>query len=503
MGIVFRQSVKTSIVTFTGAFLGAFIIWLSTNYIPKQQLGFTRNLTSQAILLSNFVFLGCGHVLLVYIHRFADSISKKKLLITLCLLVPLVTTTIATIAYFSLRSWIVHHFQPDDIPLMQQYFALLPLYTLLFSGMTMLELYLGTQMKVAISAFMREVVVRAINILIILLFAFSYISFGTLVVSTVLMYIVPVVIFIYLSCRTKGFGLSFRFRDLSIAEYKEMIHFSWYHFLLVITITIMSIMDILLIPFYDHKGLSAVAVYGVAVFIISFLQIPYKAMSTSTYAVLAQAFNNKDIAKAKDIFTRSSLNILIATTAISLLIWCNLGAVVGIIKNDYHDVIPVFSILLIGRFIDLSTGVNDTVLTITNYYKFNVYLSAVLVAVLYLLIRYLVPTYGITGAAWATTITLIIFNIAKYLFVWAKLDMQPYSGKTAVILISGACAFATGYFLPHFFSQLHHIYLHTFADVALRSSVIMIVYIAMLLWLKPSADLEEYIAQIKKNKRLF
>jgi len=442
-------------------------------------------------------------VLIVYIHRFANSIAKKRLLITLCLLVPLVTTGIASIAYFLFRSQIVHHFQPEDVPLMQQYFALLPIYTLLFSGMTMLELYLGTQMKVAVSAFMREVIVRVINIILILLFAFHYISFSTLVAGTVLMYAVPVGLFFYLSSSTENFGLSVRFSDFSMAEYKEMIHFSWYHFLLVITITIMSIMDILLLPFYDHKGLSSVAVYGVAVFIISFLQIPYKAMSTSTFAVLTQAFNNKDIVKAKDIFTRSSINMLIATTGITLLIWCNLGNVVGVIKNDYQDVIPVFSILLIGRFIDLSTGVNDTVLTITNYYKFNVYLSAVLVAVLYLLIRFMVPVYGIFGAAWSTTITLILFNIAKYIFVWKKLDMQPYSGKTILILLSGACAFAAGYFFPHLFSEVRHIYIHAFLDTALRSVAIITVYVAMLLWLKPSNDLQEYISSVKKNKRLF
>jgi hypothetical protein len=46
-------------------------------------------------------------------------------------------------------------------------------------------------------------------------------------------------------------------------------------------------------------------------------------------------------------------------------------------------------------------------------------------------------------------------------------------------------------------------YVRTFADIIIRSGVIGIVYLALLLWFKPSKDLEEYIGQVRRNKRLF
>ena len=81
--------------------------------------------------------------------------------------------------------------------------------------------------------------------------------------------------------------------------------------------------------------------------------------------------------------------------------------------------------------------------------------------------------------------------------------MQPFSRKTPLVIFAAAMALAGGYFFPHLFDQSHHVYIRTFLDVVIRSSVIVVIYMLMLLWLKPSADLEEYIASIRKNKRLF
>ena len=173
MGIVFRQSVKTSIVVLSGAILGALIIYLSTKYLTKRELGFSRNFTNYALTLSNIFFIGVNSTMLVYVHRYANDENKKKLLLTFCFLVPAIITGIATIFYFLLRVWILKHFQPEDMPFMQRYFSWLPVFTLLFIYMIVLEQYLGSQMKIAVSAFMREVVLRIANIILIILLFFK------------------------------------------------------------------------------------------------------------------------------------------------------------------------------------------------------------------------------------------------------------------------------------------------------------------------------------------
>jgi O-antigen/teichoic acid export membrane protein len=386
---------------------------------------------------------------------------------------------------------------------MERYFMWIPAFTMIFIYLVILEQYLGSQLKVAAPAFMREVVLRIANIALILLFAFGYIDFTFLVAGSLLIWVLPLLIFIILAMRTKGFGFSFGFNSFSRTEYRELVLFSWYHFLLSISILLIGYMDALLLPFYDHQGFNSVAVYRVAVFLISFLLLPSKALIPASFTVLTKAFTENDLVKAKDIFMRASINILIPTVAVAVLLCCNIQNVVAVINNGYAEIVPVFLILFIGRIIDCATGMNDQVLSITNHYKFNFYLSLVLMLVLFVMIRLLVPHYGIYGAAWSTTATIVIFNIVKYIFVWKKIGMQPFSNKTILVFVAALPALAAGYFFPYFFNPARHIYVHTFIDVIMRSTAVIIVYAGMLLWLKPSNDLEEYLAQVKKNKRLF
>ncbi|MGN6568904.1 MAG: hypothetical protein ACTHJ0_13170 [Flavipsychrobacter sp.] len=97
MGIVFRQSVKTSLVVFAGAILGAAIIFLSLQYIPKQELGYTRTLANQAVIASQFLLFGLSTTLVVYIHKYSDNDKRKKLLITICFLTPFIIICLATV----------------------------------------------------------------------------------------------------------------------------------------------------------------------------------------------------------------------------------------------------------------------------------------------------------------------------------------------------------------------------------------------------------------------
>ncbi len=503
MGIVFRQSAKNTIVSALGAVLGALVIWLSTKYTTKQELGFSRNLTNYAVTFSQLLLVGLNSTLVVYIHKYANDERKRKSLITLSLIIPLITALIFTVAYVLLKPWILAHFQPDDVPFMHRYFMWLPVFIILFIYSILLEQYLCSQLKVAVSAFMREVVLRAANILVILLYGFGYISFDVLVAGTVLIYILPVLIFLLLALRLENFGFSFGLRHFSAGEYKEMGHFAWYHFLLSISFLMMSYMDALALPFYDHKGFSSVAIYQVAVFLISFMQLPSKALLPASFTVLAKAFSDNDMEKARDIFVRASINIFIPCVGVAVLLCCNLDNAVAVIKNGYAEIVPVFLILFIGRLFELATGMNDQVLSIAKYYKFNFYLSLLLVVVLFLLLRVLVPLYGIYGAAWSSTAIIILFNFIKLLFVWKKLDMQPFSRNTLLVVIAALPALAAGYLFPHLLDQSRHTYVRTFADVCMRSTVIVIVYMLMLWWLKPSKDLQEYIASVKKNKRLF
>ena len=99
------------------------------------------------------------------------------------------------------------------------------------------------------------------------------------------------------------------------------------------------------------------------------------------------------------------------------------------------------------------------------------------------------------GAAWGTTIALVIYNIIKLFVVKRKLGIQPFSGKMVLVVIALAAGLAVGYLLP--------VFKNPFVDTIYRSAAIVIVYAILLLVFKPSEDLNSYLASVRKNKRLF
>ena len=504
MGVVFRQSIKTTIVIFVGAILGAIIIWLSTQNLSKQNLGFMRQLTSYAVIGTQLLLLGTQNTISVYIHKYATSKSKRGVLLAGSLLLPIIIVPFCSIFYFLFKNNIIHFlFKAQDVVLVGKYFMWLPIFSFLMMYQVILEQYLVSQVIVALSAFIREVLLRLCNIITILLFGFGYITFSVFIAANVLVYIIPIIIYFILSIRTKSFSLSFNYKSFTSAEIKEVIEFTFYHSLLSLSITLMGSLDTIMLGKLDRYGLVSVGIYVNAIFFISILQMPYKAMYSASFPIIASAFKDNNILKVRDLFKRSSLNILIGATLMAIIIICNIDNAILLLPKGYEVIKPLVIILILGSFTDMATGMNSQILSISKYYKYNFYGSIILVMLMIILNVLLIPKIGIYGAAWSTTIGLMIFNINKCYYVWRKLNLQPFSTATILILLSGIPAFCIGYFLPTFFINIKNVYAHSFFDTMLRCSLVSIIYFLMLLWLKPSPDLTEYFNSIFKNKKLF
>ena len=99
MGIVVRQSIKTTLVTLFGAVLGAIIVLVSTYLLPVQYYGFIKNITNQALTFSYFLLMGVPATLMVYIHKYQEEPKKRKTLLGFSLLIPIITSSVFIIVY--------------------------------------------------------------------------------------------------------------------------------------------------------------------------------------------------------------------------------------------------------------------------------------------------------------------------------------------------------------------------------------------------------------------
>ncbi len=504
MGIVVRQSVKSTLVIFLGALLGAITLLLSVKYLTQQELGFNRSgILFQAIVASQFALMGMSNVMAIFIHKYEPDDPRRHTLIGICFAVPVFITLLGSIFYFILKPEIISllYNTPSDKILGDRYYVLLPICTLLYSLMILLEFYLNSQMKIALSIFIREVVLRLLTIGLIILYIVNLINFDVLMYGTILIHSIPIVILYFLSKRTQHFQIKFDFNVFSKKELKDIFHFAWYHMLMGITLSLMGLIDSLMLAPLDKDGMNTVGVYGIAIFLMSILIIPYRSMSTASLPGLTKAYEAQDVESIRNLFQRGGINILIAAVGMCIIVLMNTPNAVNFLNQlstkgeSYDALLSVVPILILGRLTDMGTGLNSELISISKYYKFNFRISIVLIVLMFILIGVLVPKMGIYGAAWGATIALIIFNICKMIFLWKKMQLHPFSNKSVGVLIAGILAAASVYLIPYT--------LHPILDAIVRTSIMMLVYISALLILKPSPDLQEYLANLKKNKRLF
>lgn len=495
MGVVFRQSIKTTIVTFAGALLGALTVYLSTKYIPEQEYGFSRTLLSQAIVASQITLIGMHTTLFIFVNKYSVQDEKRKVLLTISVIVPVLATLIATLPYFILKNDYLTLYSVEDSIYMDRFFMWLPIYTILWAVMTVLENYLLSHLKVAISNFIKEIILRGCNILLVVFYAVAWIDFKWFMILSVLIHIVPIVLMLRVCNTIEDFGFSVKWAVFSNQEYKNITDFAVSHLFVNVSVILLIYIDQLMLGVLDKQGLVSVAVYSVAIYVLSIFQIPIRAMSSSIAPVLTKAMEDKDENNLDRLFSVSALNVLIVICGMSVLILSNVQNLASILNKSYNAVVILVPILILGRFVDSMTGFNTEILTISKYYKFNFVLTIMLLVVVIVFNYLLIPKYGVYGAAWANTIGFATYNMAKFLFVWRKMKLQPFSKESIVAIVSTIPAAVAGYIIPQIANPI--------ADAIVRSSVIVILLILTIYYLKPSEEFNQMIKNIKEKKRLY
>ncbi len=494
MGIVFRQAIKTTIVIATGAILGAAINYVYTRVFPQNLVGVSRNLLNQGAAIYLFLLLGSVSLVHIYAQRYTSDDPRRPVLFTFSMLVPPVTTALFCIPYFLLKPYIVARYQGIDRQYIEEFYVWVPVLCLLLCYMTLLEYYLMSRMKVAAANAQREVLLRLCNVLLIAAFFWGWIDFHQFVVGTVLVHLLPISVLWIMAARTEGFGISLNWRVFSREEAWRIVHYAWYHLLLAVILNLSGLLEVLLIGPLSANGLKDVAIYNLALFLISILTIPHRALSSAAFPKINEAFVAED-PQLNSLFTRSAINIQVVAVAMWILVACNLHNVIAILPKGYEAIAPTFLIISVGRMADMGTGLNTELISITNHYKVTFRLSVLLIITMLVFDRIFIPKYGLYGAAWVSAGTAIGFNVCKLIFLWRKMKVLPFNRQTIIIIILGATTFLFNYALPPFHNAI--------VDAAFRSIILLAIYGGLMLLFRPSPDLSEYLAQVRKKKRLF
>lgn len=181
---------------------------------------------------------------------------------------------------------------------------------------------------------------------------------------------------------------------------------------------------------------------------------------------------------------------MIFSLLIFLGIWANIDNLLMLLPAKYAHIQWVIFWIALGSFIDMSTGINNTIIGTSPTYKIQSLFMVIFVVIIIVSNAIFIPMYGIEGAAFASAISMLIFNVMRWMFLWKKYKMQPFNYKFLIVLLIGILI----YILVRFIPRINPFYI----DLTIRSIIIFVSYISLVWILNLSHDITERLNTYSK-----
>lgn len=479
MGIVRRQSIQVSILSYLGFGLGYInAILLFPAFFKPEEFGLTRVLIAVVSVAAQFALFGVTNAIVRFYPRFkdGDETHQHGLLGMAIAWGTVGILLVGSVLYF-VQSWVIESHNEGSV-LFQEYYMLLFPYLIFEVFYQIFAGYNRAIYKSVINTFFREVFVRLCTTALILAFSKSWIGLNEFMWLFVFQHgVVAVGMAAYLIIAGR-FGIiidrDFLTRDLR----KEILKYLTFTSLTNVSAMMLLSIDILMIGYM--VGFDGTAFYSVAFYIMALLNIPSIAITNISTPIVSEAWKRKDMDAIQQIYSKTSINQLLLGTLIFIGIWANESNIFQVLPDEYSGGKWVLFFVGIGRLIDVGFGINSGIITNSSWYRFDTYSNVALLLVAVTLNFIFIPPFGITGAAIATAISLGVYNIAKYLFLKIKFGFDPFSWQTVATLIVGVLVFGISCLLP---TQDHLI-----VDIMIRSGIILVLYVPIVLGLRLSAE---------------
>ncbi|WP_291964912.1 oligosaccharide flippase family protein [Maribacter sp.] len=480
MGIVLKQSLNNTIVTYFGFAIGAAnTLFLYTNFMQPSNYGLIQVILSVSAVLMPILAFGVPNSLVKFYSSFSNEQSQNSFL-TLMLLLPLILIIpVAFISYVANDA--IGNLLSKQNDVVRDY-----VWHIFLTGMAMayFEVFYAwarIKMKSMFGNFMKEIFCRIGQTILLLLLYFKVIDIEFFINALVGFYLLRAIIM-------KLYAYTIRKPILNFELPKNWKTIVKYSALIILGgSTAIVLMEVDKVMLNNFLKLENVAFYSVAGFIASTIAVPSRAMHQITYPLTATYLNNNDKRALAQLYQKSSLTLFIVSGILFLLILLNLSELYELLPEKYSGGFMIVFWVGLVKVYDALLGNNNSILFNSDYYR-SILFFGVLLAVLAILFNlWMIPTYGINGAAIASFSAFFIYNTLKLGYVNSKFKILPFTYETLKVL-------ALLIVVAVIFSAFNFSF-HPLLNIILKSILMMIFYVGVLYRFKISEDVYGFLSK--------
>ena len=402
MGVIAKQSIRGTIVTYLGIAVGVVTtFFVLTRFLTAEEIGLARVLIDAATLFIGLAQLGTTSSIIRFYPYFREKDSEEDHgFFFWALVVPFIGFVLFALIYWAchvpLGAWF-----GDKSPLFVEYYYFVLPISFFMLYQTICESSSTALMHIVVPRAVRELIVRVGMLAIYLLYAFRVLSLDGLVIGICVNYAVAALINICYFFSLKRISLQPDWNFLR--ENKSLIrrYLTYTGFLIISALT--SVLAPTLSSFFvtAKMGLDSTGIFAIATYMAVLVSVPNRSVSAIASPQLARAIKEDNQEECSILIKQVTRNMLLIGGFILLAIWINIDLIFHILPNGatFATAKNVVLILGVSQLVLGTFSICISALNYSRFYAFSLLLSLVLTVSALLLNNYLVPLYGMEGAA--------------------------------------------------------------------------------------------------------
>lgn len=439
MGIIAKQSIQGTIVTYLGVAVGfVTTFFVLTRFLSAEEIGLARVLVDAATLFIGLAQLGTSSsIIRFYPHFRSQGIKTEEHgFFFWTLIIPLAGFALFSAIYCACREPLCHWFGEKSSLFVEYYYMVLPMaFFMLYQ--TVFETNANVRMHIVVPRAVRELITRIGLLVAYLLYAFRVVGIDGFVIALCSVYAVAALCnIIYLFSLGE---VSLRPDWDFLRNNRQLIrqYLRYTGFLLISAVA--SVLAPTLSSFFitAEMGLSYTGVFAIATYIAVMVSIPYRSMTAIASPQLATAIKESNQHETAHLMQQVSSTLLLVGGMILCIIWLNIDLIFHVLPNGeiYASARQVVLILGTSQLFIAVCSFTSSALNYSRFYAFSLLFSFILTTISIFLNNILIPHLGMEGAAMSNLIAYAIYFVLIVLTVRFTLHAPTFTRQHLKILM--------------------------------------------------------------------
>ena len=449
MSVVARQSFKYSIIGYLGFLLGtisAFFVFP----IDMVFYGKLRYILPAAQMLMPIVVFGLSYSNVYFFGR-AKEEGKNQNFLTLSLVGIFVNFLIFLLGFF-LFFYLFPNFQMET-KLWKMKRLILPL-ILVLSFSAIFNRYISNYKRIVVPNIFENLLPKVANLLAFSLFAFINLPEKVSLGFFLGIFVLGLLGYIFYNNKLEKFTPDFSTDFIKKDKlWKEVLNYSFFGFLgnlgsfLSLNISFFMIGDFI--------GMEENGTYGIVLSIIQLISIPAMGLYNISAPIIKKHFAEETIKELDVYYKKTSLSLFFLGLVLFSCIAVGYPFLTEFMPKNgklLAEAQPLIWIIGFALLFELATGFNSHIISMSKYYRFNIFVMLFLAILTTSLNFYFIKktSLGILGISISYAVSLTIFNLTKIAFNYYQFKVSPFTIEMLYSVILATLAISLAIVLPNF-----------------------------------------------------